>query len=95
MFHHTCIQDESAALKLLVFLFPDSIIVTVIDREGNSPLVQALRHGSVDGATILLELDNLGDIVGQGGWIGGKIRTRAIAPLYGIRSFTEALNALP
>lgn len=40
----------------------------MIDREGNSPLVQALRHGSVDGAMILLELDNLGDIVGQGGW---------------------------
>ena len=68
MFHHACIQDESEALRLLLRLSYDSVIVTVKDHDGNSALIQALRHGSIESAMILLELDDIGDIVGQGGW---------------------------
>lgn len=69
VFHHACIQDESDALRVLLRLSPpDSIIVTVKDHDGNSALNQALRHGSVECAMLLLELDDVGDVVGQDGW---------------------------
>lgn len=69
VFHHACIQDENKALKTLLCLSPDSyIMVTVKDHDGNSPLIQALRHGSIDSAATILKLDNVGDIVGQEGW---------------------------
>lgn len=68
MYHHACIQDESDALKTLLHLSPDSHIITVKDHDGNTPLIHALRHGSVDSAMTLLELDDVGDIVGQDGW---------------------------
>ena len=68
VFHHACIQDESEALRLLLRLNPDLVIVTVKDHDGNSAFIQALCHGSLDCAMILLELDDVGDVVGQGGW---------------------------
>ena len=69
IFHHACIQDENESLKLLLRLSPpDSLMVTVKDHDGNSALIQALIHGSAKSAMTLLELDYVGDIVGQGGW---------------------------
>lgn len=68
-FHHACIQDENESLELLLRLSPpNSVMVTVKDHDGNSALIQALLHGSVDSAMTLLELSNVGDIVGQDGW---------------------------
>ena len=68
-FHHACIQDENESLRLLLRLSsPDSVMVTVKDHEGNSALIQALIHGNAESARILLELDNVGDTVGQDGW---------------------------
>jgi len=68
-FHHTCMQDESDALRTLLRLSPPgSVIVTVKDHDGNTALTQALRHGSIDCAMVLLELDHIGDVVGQDGW---------------------------
>ena len=68
-FHHACIQDENQSLKLLLRLSPPgSVMVTVKDHDGNSALIQALLHGSVECAMTLLELDNVGDVVGQDGW---------------------------
>lgn len=68
-FHHACIQDENESLELLLRLSPpDSVMVTVKDHDGNSALIQALVHGSVDSAMTLLKLGNVGDIVGQDGW---------------------------
>lgn len=69
IFHHACIQDENESLKLLLCLSPPgSVIATVKDHEGNSALIQALLHSSAECAMTLLELDNVGDIVGQDGW---------------------------
>lgn len=69
IFHHACIQDEDESLKLLLRLSPPhSVMVTVKDHDGNSALIQALLHGSQDTAMTLLNLDDVGDIVGQDGW---------------------------
>ena len=69
VFHHACIQDEGHTLKTLVqALPPGSVMVTVKDHDGDTALIQALRHGSIDCAMVLLRLDDIGDIVGQEGW---------------------------
>ena len=69
VFHHACIQDENEALKTLLRLSPNShTMVTVKDHDGNSPLIHALRYRSIESAKTILELDNVGDIVGQDGW---------------------------
>lgn len=67
-FHHACIQDESEALELLLRLPTGSIMLTVKDHDGNSALIMALRHGSVDCAMTILALDDVGDVIGQNGW---------------------------
>ena len=68
-FHHACIQDENNTLKTLLSVSPpDSVMVTVKDHNGNTALIQALHHGSIDCATTLLKLDDVGDIVSQDGW---------------------------
>ena len=43
-------------------------MVTIKDHDGNTALVQALRHQNMNCALILLELAAIGDIVGQDGW---------------------------
>ncbi|CAF9912195.1 MAG: hypothetical protein ALECFALPRED_007902 [Alectoria fallacina] len=69
VFHHACIQEENESLKLLLRLSPpNSVMVTVKDHDGNTALIQAILHGSVESALSLLELDNVGDTVGQDGW---------------------------
>ena len=68
LFHHACIQDESHALRTVLDLGVDPGTATVKDRDGNTPLIEALSHGSTDCAMVLLELDDVGDIVGKDGW---------------------------
>ena len=43
-------------------------MTTVKDHDGNSALIQVLLHGNVESALNLLQLDNVGDIVGRDGW---------------------------
>ena len=48
-FHHACIQDENHTLKALLNVSPPaSIVVTVKDHNGNTVLIQAVNHGSID-----------------------------------------------
>lgn len=69
VFHHSCMQDETESLKLLLRLSPPgSVMATIRDHDGNSALIQALLHRSAECAMTLLELDSVGDIVGQDGW---------------------------
>ena len=69
VFHHSCIHNESGTLEVLLRLIPkDSVMVTIKDHDGNTALIQALCHHSLDCARILLKLPNVGDIVGQHGW---------------------------
>lgn len=69
VFHHACIQDENKTLKTLLRLSADSrTMITMKDHDGNSPLLQALRNGSINSATTILALDDVGDTVGQDGW---------------------------
>ena len=68
LYHHACIQNESAGLKQLLRLSPESHLVTVKDHGGNIALIESLRQRSVESAMVLLKLDDVGDVVGQGGW---------------------------
>lgn len=69
VFHHACMQNESHTLKTLLQLLPlGSVMTTVKDHDGNTALVQALQHGSIECAMVLLEKADVGDIVGQDGW---------------------------
>ncbi|WEW57464.1 hypothetical protein PRK78_002931 [Emydomyces testavorans] len=70
IFHHVCIQDENKALKALLRLYPGSThaILKAKDHNGNTALIEALRHGSMDCAMTLLRLENIGDMTGQDGW---------------------------
>ena len=67
-FHHACIQDESDALRTVLRLNADPLIATKEDYEGDTPLMKALYHQSVECALVLLELEYIGDIVGKNGW---------------------------
>ncbi|KAG5293933.1 ankyrin repeat protein [Histoplasma capsulatum G186AR] len=67
--HHACMQGESDSLEALLQLPGDGkLILTRKNNDGNTALIEALRHESIDCAAILLELDDVGDIVGQDGW---------------------------
>ncbi|EER38664.1 ankyrin repeat protein [Histoplasma capsulatum H143] len=67
--HHACMQGESDSLETLLQLPGDGkLILTRKNNDGNTALIEALRHESIDCAAILLELDDVGDIVGQDGW---------------------------
>ncbi|KAL8997420.1 MAG: hypothetical protein Q9169_003283 [Polycauliona sp. 2 TL-2023] len=69
VFHHACIQDEDEALETLLSVSPTSrSIVTMGDHTGNTALIDALLHGSIDCAMVLLKLDNVGEVVGRDGW---------------------------
>ena len=69
VFHHACILEESETLRVLLRLVgQDSVMVTVKDHDGNTALIQALRHRSLRCALMLLERADVGDIVGQDGW---------------------------
>jgi len=64
--HHACIQNEGGALARLLRLSPKT--ATTKDRDGNVPLIHALRCDSGECAMALLRIDDVGDIVGQDGW---------------------------
>ena len=66
LFHHASIQDEDEALEILLKLSPDT--AKKKDNDGNTPLILALRNSSDESALKLLELDDVGDVVGQDGW---------------------------
>ena len=69
VFHHACIQNNEETLKTLLRLSPaGSVLVTIKDHEGNTALILALRHRSRGCALRLLQLDDVGDMVGQDGW---------------------------
>ncbi len=68
IFHHICIQGESDALRTLLRFAEDPINATMKDHDGNTPLIEALCHGNIDCALILLELEDVGDIIGKDGW---------------------------
>lgn len=68
IFHHVCIQDESDTLRKILDMDIDPVIVTLKDQDGVTPLIDALSHDSIDCAMVLLELDDVGDVVGKNGW---------------------------
>ena len=68
-FHHACMLDNEATLKMLLRQSPSgSVLVTVKDHDGNTALNVAISYRSKCCALALLELDDVGDMVGNGGW---------------------------
>lgn len=67
-FHHACIQDESDALRTAFRLADEYLTATKKDEDGNTPLFEALCYGRIDRASILLELDDVGDVMSKDGW---------------------------
>lgn len=67
-FHHACIQGESEALRTMLRLASDPVLATLKDRDGNSPVIEALSHENTDCAMVLLELAYVGDIFNNAGW---------------------------
>ena len=76
LYHHACVQNESAGLKQLLRLSPESHPVKVKDHDWNTALIESLRHGSVESAMVLLKHDDVGDVVGQGGWSTNRYAAR-------------------
>lgn len=69
VFHHACIAGEYEQLNTFLRLSPESaVIIRKKDYDGNTTLIEALRHGSVDSAMALLEFADVGDVIGQDGW---------------------------
>ena len=68
-FHHACMQNNEETLETLLRLScPGSVLVAVKDHDGNTALILALSHRSRSCALMLLNLDEVGDMVGQDGW---------------------------
>ena len=67
--HHAAVQDEYESLDLLLKLSPKS--ATYKDHKGNTPLILALRNRSEACAMKLLNLEDVGDVLGQEGWSAG------------------------
>jgi ankyrin repeat protein len=77
IFHHAGIQDDCKQLTLLLQLSATSARdSTEKDNDGNTPLVETLRHNSISCAKTLLELPDVGDMVGQDGWSAVHYATR-------------------
>lgn len=69
VFHHACIAGyHKTVLMLLELSGPDSVLPTVKDHDGNTALILALSNRKKSCAAVLLELDDVGDMVGQAGW---------------------------
>jgi ankyrin repeat protein len=74
VFHHACIQDENELLQSLLRRSSAALKTGVLkekDNAGNTVLIEALRHESVDCAITLLSLGDdvdIGSVVGQDGW---------------------------
>ena len=68
VFHHTCIQDEPETLQTLLQSKRTARVLKMKNRNGNTALFEALRHGSIDCAMALLNLEEIGDAVSGDGW---------------------------
>ncbi|KKY27076.1 putative ankyrin repeat protein [Phaeomoniella chlamydospora] len=67
--HQACIQGGREQLEFLLQVSNTfARDLTEKDLDGNTPLMEALRHDSVSCARTLLELPDVGEVVGQGGW---------------------------
>ncbi|RLM00328.1 hypothetical protein CFD26_107883 [Aspergillus turcosus] len=80
VYHHVCVQDESKSLRTVIRRCPGPTMVTQKDHDGNTPLLEALKHGSTRSATILLNYDDVGDVYGGDGWAAVHYATKLGEP---------------
>ncbi|KAH8700369.1 ankyrin repeat protein [Talaromyces proteolyticus] len=68
LLHHLCIQGENEQLSSLLQLYTDmNLLLIQKNQDGNTALIEALRHENVDCAVTLLGRKDIGDAVGQDG----------------------------
>ena len=68
-FHQACILGETDTLKLLIARSTPTLATAAIrDHSGDTTLIHALRHGSVECAMALLALNDIEDAKSQDGW---------------------------
>ncbi|GIC84283.1 uncharacterized protein Aud_000097 [Aspergillus udagawae] len=79
-YHHVCVQDESETLRTLIRLCPSTAMLKQKDQDGNTPLIEALQHGSTRSAMILLDSDDIGDVYGGDGWAAVHYATKVGDP---------------
>jgi ankyrin repeat protein len=67
LIHHAAIDDNANSLRILLEHSPVEL-TTAHDKEGNTPISSAFASKSSACASILLEIDALGDFHGKDGW---------------------------
>lgn len=66
--HHACIQGEDASLKVMLER-PDGHRAAVArNNRGSTPLIEALSNSHVECAMKLLQLTDVGPLIGNDGW---------------------------
>ncbi|GFF26884.1 ankyrin repeat protein [Aspergillus udagawae] len=80
VYHHVCVQDENESLRTLIRLCPSTTMLKQKDQDGNTPLIEALQHGSTRSAMILLDSDDIGDVYGGDGWAAVHYATKVGDP---------------
>ncbi|KAF7136756.1 hypothetical protein CNMCM5793_006225 [Aspergillus hiratsukae] len=80
VYHHVCVHDESESLRTIIRLCPSPTLVKQKDHDGNTALIEALKHGSTRSATILLDSGDVGDVYGEDGWAAVHYATKLGEP---------------
>lgn len=68
VFHHACTEDESETLRVLLESSDSADLTTAKNRNGNTALLEAFQHGSIDCAMIMLDLQDAGYTSSADGW---------------------------
>lgn len=66
--HHMCIQGENEPLRSLLQQYNDArLLLGHKNQNGNTALIESLRHEQVECAMTLLEHNDVGEVIGQDG----------------------------
>jgi len=68
VFHSACIEHELDALKIFLQQTPDPEATTRLNKDGNTPLIEAFAHSSIKCVRLLLKRPDAGCIPGKDGW---------------------------
>ncbi|XXH00572.1 hypothetical protein Hte_006920 [Hypoxylon texense] len=66
--HHACIYGENASLQVMLRLCSCSSAAVARNNNGNTPLIEALSNSHIECAMTLLELEDVGPLIGRDGW---------------------------
>lgn len=67
-FHHACIQGNDAALRVFSTLSDCPSAAVARNNNGNTPLIEALSNSNICCSLTMLELQDVGPLIGKDGW---------------------------